>query len=326
MEFLYLLNALNRRKWIIIGSVIVALLAAYVLTRNIQKQYKSVAQISTGFTSSDALRLNDERYNYQQAEIKFNNVIENFTSPKVLNLLSYDLMLHDLTQKPPFKQVNPDEKGHEGLKKLSPQAAAQLLQTKRDQFQLLNKDVPEEKAVLDYIRAYGYDVESLNKQLLVARVPRTDYINLTFTSSNPELSAYALNTLVQKFEDYYNQNKLQRSDTSIATLDSMVNGKKAELDRRVAAKTSFMAAHGIVDVGLQGSSALQQKGTLENQLSREQANREQTVFEIQQLNQQISQAKSGNGTTTTTGSSNDNLTYVSLKNQYRNLYREYVDK
>lgn len=324
MEFLYLFKALNRRKWVIIISVIVAIAAAYLLTRNQKQQYKSVAQIATGFTTNDDVRLTTERYNPQQAEIKFNNVIENFTSTKVLSLLSYDLLLHDLTDKAPFQQLTPEQKEHGVLKKLQPDAAVQLLNAKLAESQPLRRDVPEESQLMDYIKLYGYDVESIRSRLAVTRVPKTDYINLTFTSGHPELSAYALNTLVRKFENYYYQNKQQRSDTSIATLDTLVEQKKRELDRRTAAKTSFMAAQGVVDVTLQGSNALQQKDNLENQLTRERASREEFQYKIQQIDQQIRDAKAKNTATTNSSSSGDNLTYVSLKNQYRKLYAEYV--
>jgi len=188
MEFLYLFKALNRRKWVIIISVIVAIAAAYLLTRNQKQQYKSVAQIATGFTTNDDVRLTTERYNPQQAEIKFNNVIENFTSTKVLSLLSYDLLLHDLTDKAPFQQLTPEQKEHGVLKKLQPDAAVQLLNAKLAESQPLRRDVPEESQLMDYIKLYGYNVESIRSRLAVTRVPKTDYINLTFTSGHPELS------------------------------------------------------------------------------------------------------------------------------------------
>lgn len=324
MEFLHLFKTLLRRKWVIIISVVVALVAAYLLTRNEKRQFKSVAQIATGFTTKDEVNLTDERYNTAQAEIKFNNVIENFTSVKVLSLLSYDLLLHDLTEKVPFKQLGPEEKEHEVLKKLPPQAAIQLLNTKLALAQPLRKDVPEEAQLMDYIKLYGYDVEDINKRLQVGRVPKTDYINLSFTSANPELSAYALNTLIRKFESYYYQNKLQRSDTSIANLDSLVQQKKRDLDQRMAAKTAFMAERGIVDVTLEGSSALQQKGSLQNQLTQARAEREAAVYRVRELEQQLRDAR-GRSSTTTSGS-NDNLTYLNLKAQRRKLYNDYVSK
>lgn len=324
MEFLHLFKTLLHRKWVIIISVVVALAAAYLLTRNQKQQFKSVAQIATGFTTKDEVNLTDERYNTAQAEIKFNNVIENFTSAKVLNMLSYDLLLHDLTEKVPFKQLTPKEKEHEVLKKLPPQAAVQLLNTKLALSQPLRKDVPEEAQLMDYIKLYGYDVETINnKQLQVNRVPKTDYINLTFTSANPELSSYALNTLVRKFESYYYQSKLQRSDTSIANLDSLVQQKKRDLDQKMAAKTAFMAERGIVDVTLEGSSALQQKGSLQNQLTQARAEREAAAYRVRELEQQMRDAR---GRSTTTSGSSDNLTYLNLKAQRRKLYNEYVNK
>jgi succinoglycan biosynthesis transport protein ExoP len=324
MEFLHLFKTLLRRKWVIIISVLVAVTAAFLLTRNQKQQYKSLAQIATGFTTKDEVTFTDERYNAPQAEIKFNNVIENFTSVKVLSLLSYDLLLHDLTEKTPFKQLSEEEREHEVLKKLNPQAAVQLLSTKLAQSQPLRKDVPEEKLLMDYFRLYGYDVENIKKRLQVTRVPKTDYINLTFTSGNPELSAYALNTLIRKFETYYYQSKQQRSDTSIANLDSLVQQKKADLDRKMAAKTAFMAQRGIVDVTLEGSSALQQKGSLENQLTQARAEREASAYRVRELDKQIREARGRSGAAS--DGSNDNLTYLNLKAQRRKLYSEYVTK
>jgi len=52
--------------------------------------------VSTGFGVPDEIRLSDERYNYFDAELKFNNAISTWTSPTVISLLSYELILHDL--------------------------------------------------------------------------------------------------------------------------------------------------------------------------------------------------------------------------------------
>jgi hypothetical protein len=76
---------------------------------NEKKEYKSTAQIATGFTTGDEIRLTDDRYSGPGADIKFSNVIENFTSAKVLSLLSYDLTLHDLTEKYPFRTLSPEQ-------------------------------------------------------------------------------------------------------------------------------------------------------------------------------------------------------------------------
>jgi Mrp family chromosome partitioning ATPase/uncharacterized protein involved in exopolysaccharide biosynthesis len=326
MEFLHLFKALYKRKWIIALSVLIAVTAAYLLTRNEKKEYRSTAQIATGFTTGDEIRLTDDRYSGPGADIKFSNVIENFTSAKVLSLLSYDLTLHDLTDKYPFRTLTPEQKQHGVFKKLPPEAAIRVLTTKLTQLQPLRQDVPEEEQALKYISLYNYDVGTLSSKLNVSRVGKTDYINLAFTSDNPELSAYAINTLIQKFENYYFQNKQQRSDTSIATLDSLVRIKKEEMDRRVAARTNYLASRGILDVNMEGSNKMSQIASYQNQLTQERATREALAFRIKEINNQISALRSGGSTTSPLAGSSDNLEYISLRNQYRQLYKEYVNK
>ena len=83
MEFLYLVKALYQRKWVILASVLIAIAVAYFFTRSQKPAYKSVAQIATGFTTKDDAALSNERYSGPQTDIRFNNVIENLTSPKV---------------------------------------------------------------------------------------------------------------------------------------------------------------------------------------------------------------------------------------------------
>ncbi|HUP13288.1 MAG TPA: Wzz/FepE/Etk N-terminal domain-containing protein, partial [Niastella sp.] len=325
MEFLYLLKALLRRKWIIVISVLIALAAAYLLTINEKKQYKSVAQIATGFTNSEELRIADQRFNLQEIDVKFNNTIENFTSAKVLSLLSYNLMLHDLTADKPFKQLTPDKKEHGVFKKFNREAAIPLLNTKLGQLQPLRQDIPEEKNLADYIRLYDYDVASINKNLQVSRVPKTDYVNIAYTSENPELSAYAANTLIKEFEHYFNLNKQQRSDTSIVALDSLAQQKKAELDRKTALRTQYLSSRGILDVKTEGSNKMQQVADYQNQLTQERGNRQRLLYQINEYTNLINSAKTKNTTSTTSGNS-DNLTYVSLRNQYTALMNEYSQK
>ncbi len=59
MDLIYLFKSLLRRKWLIIISTFLAVLAAFLLTLNQEKLYKSVAQLATGFTMSDQVKLKD---------------------------------------------------------------------------------------------------------------------------------------------------------------------------------------------------------------------------------------------------------------------------
>src|SRR5437868_3465194 len=82
MELIYLINALLRKKWIIIACFLVAVITAFLFTRNSKTLYKSTAQIATGFTASEQIKLENENFNAAQIDVKFNNVIENLTSQK----------------------------------------------------------------------------------------------------------------------------------------------------------------------------------------------------------------------------------------------------
>src|ERR1700748_3903223 len=103
MDFLYLLRILLKRKWLIIGTGILAAAIAYVLTMGQPKKYRSFSEFSTGFTVNDEVKLNNaENVDTYTADVKFNNVIVTVTSPSVVSLLGYSLMIHDLEDPNPF--------------------------------------------------------------------------------------------------------------------------------------------------------------------------------------------------------------------------------
>src|SRR5689334_2959352 len=96
MDFIYLLRVLRKRKWFIIGSAVLAAAIAWFFTRNEPKNFRSTARIATGYGVPDQIRVNDPTFSMFDAEVKFNNAINLWTSPNVMSLISYELILHDL--------------------------------------------------------------------------------------------------------------------------------------------------------------------------------------------------------------------------------------
>ena len=70
MDFTYLLRILLKRKWIIIGSALIAAAVAFLLTQNETQKYKSTAQIATGYTTYDPVKLVNENTDFFQQETK----------------------------------------------------------------------------------------------------------------------------------------------------------------------------------------------------------------------------------------------------------------
>ena len=198
MEIAYLFRALMRRKWIILFCVAVSVVTAFFLTRNLKETYKSEAQLSTGFTEADIPGIN-QGVNYLQSEMKFNNAKENISSPKVLSLVSYHLLLHDLQSSTPFTVL-------EKPIKLSPaekQAAILILSSHLDSMKMLSPGIPEEKDILSLLSDYGYDNDLIDNNLKVDRYLKSDYIDIEYSSENPNLSAFVVNTLCDEFKRFY---------------------------------------------------------------------------------------------------------------------------
>ncbi|MEX6687512.1 Wzz/FepE/Etk N-terminal domain-containing protein [Danxiaibacter flavus] len=328
MELIYLLNALLRKKWIIIGCFLVAVVTAFLFTMNLKTLYKSSAQIATGFTASEQIKLENENFNTAQIDVKFNNIIENLTSPKVVQLLSYDLILHDLSSKSPFIYLSEKQKSQDDYKAVNIPTAIKVFTQKLDDMEVLDADVPEDMKLINFLTLYGYDVETLTGNISVSRINRTDYIGIDVLSESPDLSAFAVNTLVQELNRYYSQTKKSSTDVSIASLDSAVQAKKTILDEKLTAKSAYLSSHGIVDVNMESGNKLSQVSSYQSQLADEKSKLQNLNYRIGEYNRLIETAKT-TGQKTVSGSTvinANNDEYIRLRKQYNELNAQYIQK
>src|SRR4051794_16576168 len=110
MDVMFLINALLRKKWVIIICTIAGVSAGLLFTLTRKKLYLSTAQYSTGFTMKQQVKFSDDNnLSFFEVDMRFKNVLETFKSPVVICMLSYDLMLHDLEDKSPFKVLTPQQ-------------------------------------------------------------------------------------------------------------------------------------------------------------------------------------------------------------------------
>lgn len=327
MELKYIFRMLFRKKWIILSLTILTVATAFMLTRNQKRLFKSFAQISTGYTVSEDMKLTDDNFNISQIDVKFSNAIENITSPKVVSLLSYSLIIHDLTSKPTFRNPNPDLlKKYPDLAALNKADLVKTFTRKRDSLQLLNTGDPYEKKLLRYLELYRYDIESLKALLTVARYQRTDYINITCRSESPALSSFVVNNLVTEFQRYFESFRRDRSTESITTLDSMVRKRKDELDNLIAIRSQFMTDSGVLDPNVETSN-LSQISQFETLLAETRGVSQNLGYQVAQLSAQIRTLESGGGGTVPNNSrQSNNDEYMILRKQYNDLYTDYVSR
>src|SRR5690242_6287202 len=98
MNLFYLVKSLLRRKWLIIIPTVIALIAAVVFTRFEHRYFSATSELSTGFTTPDPFE--NVNLNQHTSQVKFNNVIQTLTSPRIIFQVSYRLLLHDLEETP----------------------------------------------------------------------------------------------------------------------------------------------------------------------------------------------------------------------------------
>jgi len=245
MDLLYLLYSLLRKKWVIITCSIAGVIAAYVFFMFRPKEYVSLAQYSTGFTMQQQVKIKqEENYNLYEIDIRFSNVSVAFASDKVLGMLAYKLLLHDLEDAKPFRQVKDAKKSASLFIPSNVNKAKQILREKISNLELLTSYRPDEKMVMEMIEAFDYGSEALMSKLSLDRVGRTDFINIFANSENPHLSAYMVNTAGTQLIRFFNEIYGFRTQTASGKLDSLVVVKKNIVDSLTKRLEKFKAEVG----------------------------------------------------------------------------------
>lgn len=236
----------------------VALTAAAFFSISVPDTYRSTAQLATGITDEQAITLGDNASvnNYFSTENKFSNLIENIKSRQVISLLSYRLVLHDLENHAPFRK--PDGDIREKISSQFPEQAKKIFGNKLDSVKILSSSEEADLIYLDFLKALQYDHHSLMEDLIIYRIPSTDYIKLEFLSENPKLSAFVVNTLCKEFIRYYVTVRSERSSNSVEFLAQLTEDKKLELDEKVKALKDFKSFHEVVNLDVQSQSIIDQ--------------------------------------------------------------------
>jgi succinoglycan biosynthesis transport protein ExoP len=283
MDFLYLLRVLLKRKWLILGTGLAAAAIAFGLTINQPKKYRSFMQFSTGFTVNDEVKVSAENVDIYAADVKFNNVAVTVTSPSVISLLSYNLILHDLESPIPFRRPDLKNGGAAVYQSVEPRNAILTFHDKLDSMSVLTSFKPDERRLQEYLSLYRYDYNSLTRDIPVYRVQRTDYMEIDCITENPDLSAFIVNNIFPEFLRYYKGVRSVKSTESIDTLRSLMDKKKGELDQRNAQLRSV----GVIDVGDENNSKMEMIMNLDNTLTQQQSQQTRNRYDLDKVNQQL---------------------------------------
>ena len=318
MDLFYYLGVLWRRKWIIILVPLISGFSAFYLRNNIPEKYRSVAQIATGFTRPNDIKIDNERFSLRNAEMKFSNLLASIKAGINYNLLSYRLILHDLESDEPFRVVDqsiflsPDDR-----LLIKEQFERKLAET-----EVVNPFWEDGESLINVLKAYGYHFAALSKNLNISRVSNTDYIQVEFTSENPHLSAYAVNAFCEEFLKYYGSVVTERSGESVDFFRNLVQEKKSILDSKAEQLKQFKSDNSLVNLQIESESHLTQLVEYENLKNAEVNNIKGLKLSLENIENKIQ--ATNNTQVSDNGGVSDNLRIIQLKNRINALNSKIV--
>ena len=322
MDLIYFFKVLYRRKWIIIGLSVVAVIAAFFFLLYKKPLFISQAQYSTGFTA-EKVRLVDGSSGIDvfTADVKFNNAIETFKSPKVISMMAYKLMLHDLEDPAhAYRPLSKQQKESAIYRAVNKDDAKRILIDKINKNELLRSDVTGETILIEYVKLYRYDYESILSYMTIERVGRTDYLDITFHSENPILSSLVVNNMGQEFLNYYKNLSSQRTEENAEGIKKMVTAQQTKVDSLGDKLYKEKQKQGSIDPVSLSTSAMETVKELETKLAEEKSKENEHLNRKQYLEARLKTLQGDNTTSTSTSGSKDEI--IRLTNKKQDLVEE----
>lgn len=249
-KFLRLLKN-NRLTLIIIPALTVVI--TFFLVRNLPNSYLSQSQISTGIVDqTQQALLTGEAGTKGWAEVnqEFSNLMEMMRLKKILDQVSYKLIIHDLSSKNPFRNVQKE------LAEASESDKAQMLNTFQQKYsrsEALNLWDKKQSQLHNILRSFDYDSESIKNQLRIGRAGDSDFINVEFDSENPQLSAFVVNALIEEFIKHYTYTVKTNQRRANVFLDSLLSEKRTQMNSRIKALRDYKIENRVLNLEEQSS-------------------------------------------------------------------------
>lgn len=320
MDIKLFFKYIYKYKWVLILVPIIAVAITYHMVKNLPSQYTSEVQIATGLLDPSKQVISSEGIDFFKVNQQFNSIMEKLKLKKIINILSYNLILHDLENpKSAFRKYS---ELIDSLDQRERQEVIGLFKEKLATRSILTLGDNKGKYKLyDLVGSMGYGEEGLKEDIEVTHVDNSDFITIEYTSENPDLSAFIVNTLATEFISYYSADVNINQSNSIVLLDSLLKSKERVMNQKNNALSNFKLTKGVLN--LQGQSA-----AVYAQISQYESQRADALKLIQSNMGAISviDNKLRGGDPVFSGSSReDNLEIVNLKKQLQAANSAWID-
>ncbi|WP_316820130.1 exopolysaccharide transport family protein [Pedobacter gandavensis] len=322
MDFKDFLKHLNRYKWLVIIVPVVTVVITYFMVKNMPKEYSSEVQISTGLVdqSKQVYTEAGQGRDYYQTSQQFANIMEKMKMKKIMSILSYSLILHDLENpKNPFKKYSSKL---DSLSATQREEVIALVKNKLASKSVLTvADNNEKYPLYAIIESMGFDEKSIDKKLSISHTDGSDFITVKYLSANPELSAYVVNTLSKEFISNYALDVNFNQNNSMVMLDSLLRKKEEVMNQKNEALRNFKMANGVLNLDKQSEIVY-------SQISQNEELKAQAIRSIQSNQGAIAAIEAKlRGSDPYVGGNivSDNRDIVNIKNQLKVANDRYID-
>jgi capsular polysaccharide biosynthesis protein len=109
----------------------------------------------------------------------------------------------------------------------------------------------------------GYDYDALTKSIGIFRPNNSDFIDATFDSENPNLSAFVTNTLIEEFIAYYTDYVRNNQQKTVNFLDTLLKQKESEMNRLKGLLKNYKIQNRVLNLNEQAKSLYNQLSSFE---------------------------------------------------------------
>lgn len=255
------IDLLLRYKIVLITVPLITVMVTFYIVRNLPDVYPAQAQIATGIVDETQQMALSEASVLQESRInqKFINMVQVMNSKSMIDLVSYKLIIHDLSSKP-FREPS------ELLKTLNLEAKKHALSVFKEKYSKkegLNLRNDDENGLHRILGSMGYDFMSLMSDMLIYRAGTTDFIFIDYQSENSELSAFVVNTLSNEFTDYYTVLVKENQRSSVNFLKNLLQIKSDTLQARISGLREYKIENRILNLNEQSSQIYTQTADYE---------------------------------------------------------------
>lgn len=255
MELKLFFARLKRYRALLILVPLFTGILAYVLSKRMPDEYVSHARLASAIADKSQQLVSNTSTEESKVNLEFNNLLQTLTLNKIVDRVSYKLILHDLDTVEPFR------KRSKLVKSLSAAEKEDLKKTFTAYYNdrtSLNLSKPGDKKLHKVLKSMEYDYATLQKKIVSSRMDNSQYIAMQYSSENPMLSAFVLNTLSDEFITYYTTVVNGNKNRALQYLDSLMHARQAELASLTEQLKDYKINNGILNIDDQAKSIYNQ--------------------------------------------------------------------